>query len=276
MRVLIALVLFAAAAAHAADDAQHIAPRGALTFAVVPQAAAGRLAEIWMPVLNYLEQKTGQKLLFRTTTTVDDFAKGLARGDYDVAYMNPVHYGIFLKSCHYAGIATEPRPLTGVIVTARQGGQETLRSLEGRTLCLPSPQSFAASQVTLRHLALQGVHVETHYVGSHDSVYRLVASGHCAAGGGVARTLELMDAELRDRLRTLWESPPLPNHVFAVSRKVPLDVREKLQRALLHMPADEGGAHLLRAAGLDGLTDVEDRRYAVLSLTPRRTAARDP
>lgn len=275
MRAIVALLFVVAINVHAgvAEDA---AQKDVLSFGVVPQASAGRLAEIWIPVLNYLEQQTGQRFVFRTTPTVDAFTQKLGRGEYDVAYMNPVHYGTFLKSYHYAGIATETRPLHGIIVTARQNEQNSLKSLAGQTLCLPAPQSFAATQVTLKHLALQGIRVETRYVGSHDSVYRLVAAGYCAAGGGVTRTLDLMEPELRNRLRTLWESHPLPNHVFAVSRKVPLAVRGKIQWVLLAMPADLIGASLLRAAGIESLADVDDSRYAVLSLTPKRTAERDP
>ncbi len=55
---------------------------------IVPQFEARRLHNIWRPILDTLEQKTGYKFKIRGSSTIPEFEKELAEGKFDFAYMN--------------------------------------------------------------------------------------------------------------------------------------------------------------------------------------------
>ena len=61
-----------------------------LTFGIVPQQSASRLAQIWVPVFDYLSEKTGMRIQFATAKDIPAFEACLARGAYDLAYMKPL------------------------------------------------------------------------------------------------------------------------------------------------------------------------------------------
>ena len=68
-----------------------------LSFGVVPQQSATRLAELWTPICEFLGRKTGNHYVFKTAKDIPTFEDRLASGDYDIAYMNPYHYTVFSK-----------------------------------------------------------------------------------------------------------------------------------------------------------------------------------
>lgn len=257
----------AASARSAADGLEAL--KKPLTFGIVPQHAATREAELWLPVIDALAAASGIEIHFRTDPDLQTFALKLEHGLYDVAFMNPQQYSALMKSHTYVGLATDTRqPLTGLIVAGRGAGIPDLAGLTNRELCLPGRESFGATQLPLAALKAAGVKVSTRYVGSHDSVYRLVAAGQCAAGGGVARTLALADPDLRQTLSVLWRSLPHPNHVIAANARLPAPVRARLAAALLAMNTSPPTRALLAGAGLQDLSPVEDRRYQTLLPSP--------
>lgn len=252
--VLAAWLLAASAGASAAD-------RPALSFAVVPQQAAGRLAESWTPVLTYLERKTGLVLRFQTARDIPTFERRLAAGEYDFAYMNPYHYTVFHRRVGYRAFARENGQFVGVLVARADGPIDTLTALNATTVVFPSPAAFAASMLPRAHLRALGITFTPKYVASHDSVYLAVASGLYPAGGGIERTLENLPPELRRQLRVLWRSPPYPPHAFAAHPRVPTAVVHRLQAAMTGMHADPQGRALLATLSINRLVAADDRDW---------------
>lgn len=66
-----------------------------LSFGVVTQQLATKLARLWAPVLNYLHDKTGINLRFETARNIPTFEERLRAGAYDLACMNPYQYVAF-------------------------------------------------------------------------------------------------------------------------------------------------------------------------------------
>lgn len=175
-----------------------------LTFAVVPQQSATKLARLWTPILNHLSARTGYRLSFKTAPDIPTFEQRLARGDYDMAYMNPYHYTVFNQSPGYVAFAKEKdKHIRGIIVVRKDSGHKDLVEFAGQTLAFPSPGAFAASILPHAHFKKMSIPFTPNYVMSHDSVYRAVAKGLYPAGGGVIRTFRNMDPAVSDQLRIL-------------------------------------------------------------------------
>jgi len=197
------------------------------TFGIVPQQSASRLAQMWGPLLN------------------------------DIAYMNPMHYAIFSDEVGYQAIARQSeKRLRGVIV-ARVGSEfSDVSSLDGETLAFPSPGAFGASILNRSYLSDEGVAFDPAYVNSHDSVYRAVAAGIMPAGGGVTRTLNSLDPELRAQLTVIHETEGFTPHAIAVLDQDNSGIAEILQQSLMGLA--DSHPELIEGIGMNGFEMAYD------------------
>ena len=232
------------------------------TFGVVPQQSATHLAQDWGPLLRLLEAKSGVRLRFATAPDIPTFEQRLAAGQYDIAYMNPYHYTVFHKRPGYVAFAREKdRRLKGIVVVRKDAAYQDIAELRGQTLAFPAPASFAATVLVRAEFARQGVPIQAKYVLSHDSVYLGVAKGLYPAGGGVVRTLDNMDAAVREQLRILWTSQAYTPHPFAAHPRVPAAVVRSLAAAMLALAADPAGQQALSGIGFKAIEAGQDRDW---------------
>lgn len=254
------IALFLLAGAVQAQEVSHASP--ALTFGVVPQQSAARLAALWTPILRHLSDKTGYTFHFKTAPDIPTFEQRLAAGQYDLAYMNPYHYVVFNRQPGYRVFASEKDvSLAGVLVVAKNGPITQASQLDGKTVAFPAPAAFAATLLLNARLRDEGVRVTPRFVSSHDSVYKAVAMGLYPAGGGVVRTLENLDPALRKQLRVLWTTDAYPPHAIAAHPRVPNAVIAEIRQAMIHMHEDPTGREVLAAANFKGITSARDSTY---------------
>lgn len=250
-RALLGLVLlpamFAAASTHADHGVVH-------SFAVVPQQAAGDLAETWSPLLARLSEHSGLRLQFATAPDIATFYQRLGSGEYDFAYMNPYQYSVFHRQPGYEAFAREQgRKLQGIVVVRGDSPIKAVSELAGAMLAFPSPTSFAASILTQAELRHQGVTFTPRFVSSHDSVYLGVAKGLFPAGGGIPRTLEMVDPAVRAELRVLLKTQAYTPHAFAHHPRVGSAKVERVLAAMQALAADEEGRQLLNRVGFKSI-----------------------
>lgn len=233
-----------------------------LTFGIVPQQSAKKLARLWTPISNYLSEKVGVKILFSTANDIPTFEKRVLAGEYDIAYMNPYHYTLFHQTPGYEAIAKQQdRKIKGIIVVVKDSSITSLDQLQGETLAFPSPAAFAASVLPQAKMAKDGIDVTPKYVSSHDSVYLTVSKGLFPAGGGVIRTFNNTAPEVRDNLRVLWSTPGYTPHAIAVHPRIDMELRHKIQQALINMSNDPEGQALLKTIHFKALEVAEDHDW---------------
>lgn len=232
------------------------------SFGVVPQQSASKLARVWAPLLAWVGRERGLTLRFKTAPDIPAFEQRLAQAEYDFAYMNPYHYTVFNQHAGYRAMAhARDNRITGIIVVSKDSPYTRLEELEGRSLAFPSPAAFAASILTRSEFAVRNIHITPQYVSSHDSVYRSVAKGLYPAGGGVIRTLNAVEPEVREQLRILWTTPSYTPHAIAVHPRVPADVAESVRDALIALEGSEEGRTLLEPLRIKGWQAAEDSAW---------------
>lgn len=233
-----------------------------LTFGVVPQQPAGELAKIWIPILNFLGEKSGFTLRFATAKDIPTFEQRLAAGEYDFAYMNPYHYTVFHQAPGYRVLAREKdKKLKGLVVVRKNSPYTDIAGLRDALVAFPGPAAFAATILPQAEFAKKDIRVVAKYVSSHDSVYLAVARGLYSAGGGIPRTFENLAPEVRGQLRILWSTPGYTPHAIAAHPRIPDETAARLQATLVEMADTRQGADLLQAAGFQGLTAARDAEY---------------
>lgn len=229
------------------------------TFGVVPQQASEKLARQWIPLVEFLSQQTGLQIQFATAPNIPEFEARLAAGVYDFAYMNPYHFTIFNDQPGYAAIARQKNHvIRGIIVVASHLEIGSIDQLAGKNLAFPAPHAFAATLITRAFLDKAAPGYTATFVKSHDSVYRSVAAGLFAGGGGIVRTLDEISPDLRRDLEVLWLSPGYTGHAFAAHPRVPQAVRERVQKQLVEIDTSERGAKIVENLGMKRLQAAVD------------------
>ena len=237
-------------------------PADELTVGIVPQQSATALAAAWIPLLSEAAKRAGVKLAFRTAGDIPTFEERLKNGEYDIAYMNPYHYTVFSKAPGYQAFAREKeRKLVGIIVVAKDSPLRELADLNGKAVAFPAPAAFAASILPRAEFDLKNIPIQAKYVNSHDSVYRGVAQGTFAAGGGIKRTLEAIDPAISSRLRILTSTPAYVPHAFAAHPRVDKATLAKVSAALFALNADETGRQLLEPLSFKGIEAGQDKDW---------------
>jgi len=230
---------------------------GHLYFGIVPQQSATRLAKIWVPFMAALSERSGMTIEFATTKDIPTFEACLARGAYELAYMNPYHYTVFHDVSGYRAFARQAKKrLQGFMVVRADSPVRGLGDLAGKDLAFPSPAAFGASMLPRAEMRRSGIEHKPHYVKSHDSVYRAVAAGLFTAGGGVKRTFAAIDANLRGQLRVVHETAKYTPHAFASAPEIEDAVRKRIVDAMTAIAAEQPG--LVKALGMSGFQASQD------------------
>ena len=233
-----------------------------LSFGVVPQQSATRLAEEWGPLLAEVSRRSGVSLTFQTAPSIPVFEERLANGLYDLAYMNPYHYVVFHAAPGYRAFATEQgRKIKGILVVRANSPYRKPSDLAGKTVVFPAPAAFAASILPQAEFARWKIPIQARFVVSHDSVYRAVASGLQEAGGGIQRTLEASPPEIRGALRVLSETPAYTPHALAAHPRVPAESVARVLAAMASLADDETGRRLLVPLAFKGIAPAQDPQW---------------
>lgn len=244
-----------------------------LTFGIVPQQSASRLAQIWVPVLDHLSEETGTRIRFATAKDIPAFEACLAKGAYDLAYMNPYHYTTFHELAGYEAFARQAKKrLRGLVVVRADSPYEHLDDLRDQSIAFPSPAAFGASVIPRAEMKSREMMIRPAYVKSHDSVYRAVIAGLFPAGGGVLRTFNNVPEIERSKLRVLYQTDAYTPHAFAAHPKLERTLVDRLVESMEAMTTDQPA--LLTALGMSGVqaavdTDWDDVRS--LGLTQAQT-----
>lgn len=236
-----------------------------LTFAVVPQQTASKLARLWSPIIGEVSLKSGVKIKFATAPDIPTFEKRLSEGQYDIAYMNPYHYVVFNQSQGYQAIAkARDKRIKGIIVVAKDSPVikfSDLNKLDNKSLAFPAPAAFAATILTQSDLKKNKVKFMPEYVSSHDSVYRTVAKGIYPAGGGVLRTFNNLDPKIKAQLRILSTTKGYTPHAIAAHPRVSKEQINSIQEALTALDQNKSGKASLNNIKIKGFEKAKDKEW---------------
>ena len=248
------------------------AETNAITFGIVPQQSASRLASIWVPICKYLSKHTGVTINFKTAPNIPEFEKRLEKGEYDISYMNPYHYVYFHKHIGYQAFAkAKNRSINGIIVAHKDSKIKTLADLSGKEIAFPSPAAFAASILPRAELSQKNIIFTPKYVSSHDSVYKNVSKKFAIAGGGIKRTFNSFTKSERDNLVIIWKTKSYTPHALAHHPSMQLKIISKIQNAFEEFANSQNGRYLLKPLKIEGFEyasnkDWDDIRALNISL----------
>jgi phosphonate transport system substrate-binding protein len=182
--------------------------------------------------------------------TIPEFEALFLKGEPDIAFLNPYHQVMAHDAQGYVPMLADSKPLTGIIVVRRDSTVQGIKDLNRQTIAFPAPNAFAASLLLRAILTESKIDFRAQYVQTHSNVYRAVAAGTLAAGGGVNNTLAREPQALRDELRVLYESPGFRSHPLSAHPRVPPKVRQEFSNAIFQLALFDQGKNLLNQVQL--------------------------
>lgn len=224
-----------------------VAAPTAYSVAIVPQFSAQQIHAEWQPLLKRVGDEAGVTLEMQFPSSIPAFESAFQRGEPDFIFGNPYHAVMARRKQGYIPLVRDAKPLTGILVVARDGPVSSLKGLSGHKIAFPAPNAFGAS-LYMRALLIEKeqLRIEPVYVKTHGNVYRQVLVGDFAAGGGVNQTFGDLPAAMRDKLQVLYETPGAASHPLAAHPRVPEGVRKRVTAAFLKQAGDEPGKALLK------------------------------
>lgn len=241
----------------------HAASEQTYTFCIVPQFEQRRLYATWKPIIDELGKRTGLKFNLVTTLKIQDFEKAYIRGDFDFTYVNPFYIMELHDKQGYIPLVADKVPLRGILVVRKDGPIQTISDLNDKTIAFPSVNALGASLLVRADLdQLHHVTFTPIYVTTHSSVYLHVTQDLAAAGGGVEKTLQEQDENIRSQLRVIYTTREFPSHPVAAHPRVPKNVREKVRQALLDMAQTVNGQKMLQEVPVQQFIPVNYSDYA--------------
>jgi phosphonate transport system substrate-binding protein len=172
-------------------------------------------------------------------------AKSLANGETDLALMGPWGYVLANHEAGAQAISTilyDGKPeYFAIMVTHPKSGIKTVADLKGKTFAFGDKGSTSGYLIPLHYFMTQGITPETYFskvlYTKHQAIETQVTQGLLDAGADYNRNRNAMIEEgliKADQSIVIWQSAPLPNDAFAVSKTIAADkaLVAQLQAAL--------------------------------------------
>ena len=218
----------------------------AITEGVTYQATPKEVRDKFAPLADVIARATGRKVRTVLVPAYNDVREGLARHEYDVAFIHPAHVSMAeIKAGRYKAVAWTSG-FTEYIVSllvAKDSPLKTVEDLKGRTLVTPDPDSITAVMVRamFRGEKLTATDakeptpstlrvITTRY---QDAVPFYIDHGFAQAGATAANAVVKGWTEKGGKV--LYRSRPVPIKQIIVSAKMPADEQQKIRDALLNL-----------------------------------------
>jgi phosphonate transport system substrate-binding protein len=228
----------------------------------------------YKPLANYLAAKLGRTIELRTVDTWEGLAKSLANGETDLALMGPWGYVLANHEAGAQAISTilyDGKPeYFALMITHPDSGIQTVQDLKGRTFAFGDKGSTSGYLIPLHYFMTQGINPDTYFskvlYTKHQAIETQVAAGQLDAGADYNRNRTAMIEQgliKAERSKIIWQSAPLPNDAFAVSKAIFQDTAlvGKLQTALVSVGAELAKQPQLLPAHYTGFVTQDNRFY---------------
>lgn len=238
---------------------------GALLLGIFPYFTARMLLKNVSPMLPAISRATGRVIQLRTSANFGSFMDGVESANYDVVLVQPFAYAKAIQS-GYLPLAAMKNSVQGLFLVREQSVYQSINDLKGKTVAM-GPLDSALARLGYRSLMqahlVPGRDVTVNYRPNHASCLREVQSGTAAAC--VSSQLNLrMWIPLVQNLRFIARTETLPGVLFLVHKRVPANIREKLQKEILSWKDTAEGRTILQSLGFGEAIPVDMPAYQKL------------
>lgn len=255
-----------------------------LVLAVHPYLPAAEIATRFSALADYLARASGRPVQARVGRNYAEHIDAIGTDSVDIAYMGPVPYVKLVSRYGKKPLlarqqVNSQRYLRGVMIVRQDSPIRTLADLKGKRFAFGDPDSTMSHVLPLYLLQKAGVpqralaHHE--FLGAHKNVALAVLAGDYDAG---AVKQEVFQEFSSQGLRALAELPPVSDHLFVASAKLPASLVAVLRHALLRLKDTPEGKKIMSSIHphMTALAPALDSDYDNLRVILDNKASRLP
>jgi phosphonate transport system substrate-binding protein len=251
-----------------------------LRISMIPATDPGKMLRDAQPLVDYLEKKTGTKIVMTIPTNYAAVVEAMANDQVDIA-----HFGGFTFVQISARAGAKPlvqreqdQKFHSLFITQPTSGINSLKDLNGHTFAFGDVNSTSGHlmpEYFMRDAKVNTKVIETAlYTGGHDATALAVANKKVDAGAMDENVFQTMmkGGKINDKqVKVLWTTPPFLDYVWAARKGLDPRIAEGFANALLELDAQKPE----HKAILDFLSATKYVRAKDSDYTKLRQAAKD-
>ena len=230
-----------------------------LRVTTIPEEAATEQVRKFGPIAAYLEKKLGMKVEFTPVSDYPAAVETLVNKKVDLVWFGGFTYvqASIRSGGKIVPIAQreEDTRFQSVFIAKTDSGIKTLADMKGKQVSFGSQSSTSGHLMPRSHLLNAGIDPEKDfrriaYSGAHDATVASVVSGKVDAAALDITVWKKFTSEGKVDTKAVdvfYTTAPFFNYNWSVHADMPVDLRNKLQKALLDIdPATPEGAEILK------------------------------
>jgi phosphonate transport system substrate-binding protein len=222
------------------------AETGPFTLAVPPAAPPVVTHTLWTPFVERLGRETGLSFRLTVYEKMSDFERAISLGTPDFLLASPLQAVVAHEAQGYVPLVRGGALVSAEVFVRWDSPIRTVDDLAQRRIAFVGSKSLCTllvkDLIARRHSPAWR---EQAYTGSTDNVIKSVLLEKADAGAAFVPDVERAPREIRDQLRTIFETPRVPPHPLCAHPRVPAPVREAVTKAVLAIATTQEGAELL-------------------------------
>src|SRR5215510_596941 len=271
------LVLFILAGANRVGLSQNSQK---LRISMIPATDPGKMLRDSQPLVDYLEKKTGTKIVMTIPTNYAAVVEAMANDQVDIA-----HFGGFTFVQISARAGAKPlvqreqdQKFHSLFITQPNSGINSLKDISGHTFAFGDVNSTSGHlmpEYFMRDAKVNTKVIETAlYTGGHDATALAVANKKVDAGAMDENVFQTMmkSEKINDKqVKVFWTTPPFLDYVWAARKGLDPKIAESFANAMLELDTQKPE----HKAILDFLTATRYVRAKDSDYAKLRQAAKD-
>jgi phosphonate transport system substrate-binding protein len=238
-----------------------------LTLAILPYRVALQIYDIWTPIADSLQAKTGLTVKVISADAFEDFVPRVLADRPEIVYFNSLQYLTVHRDAGYVAVVAPAPQSVGRIVVRTDSPIKTPEDLRGKTIALLPPTALPAHWQVRAFLLEHGLTADQDYkimvVDNHTLAINAVIAGKVDAGAVPVPAFRTLPQETQAQLRMLADTPPQPPGPIAVRGDLDPGLRERITQAILALNDSKEGQAMIAKGGWDGMIPVTDETYDV-------------
>lgn len=251
-----------------------------ITMGFVPMKDGDKLVESVEPLAKLLSEELGVKVEGFTATNYVGVVEGLGSGQVDFGFIPPFAYvlankesdaQVILTAVNNKGEAT----YRSQFIVREDSDIKTFEDIKGKKVAFVDPSSTSGYLFPGAHLITEGIDIEKDieyiYSGGHDKSLQLLLNKDVDVASTFVDVRERYSDEFptaMDDVRILGYTEYIPNISVTTSGSMDVEMKEKIQEALLKIVDTEEGATLLQELfNMYGFEKATDADYEVIRTT---------
>lgn len=230
-------------------------------FSAPPRGSYAEEVATYQPIMEHLSRVTGKRFVYKYSDNWLSYSKEMTNGAYDLVFDGPAFNGWRMDKMNHTPLVKLPEDFVFVVIARKDNAQITeLKHVAGRKVCAHAPPNLGTLTLLSQfdNPARQPV---IHQVMGWDNNYKAMMEGQC-----VATVVPIKNFEKNDKgtAKILYRHRAMPNQAFSAGPRIALELRSKIQQALLSEEGKAATAKLRSVYAGKDLVTAKAEEYAGL------------